>query len=123
MLKKLLNYFFVTLGIIFFLILLGLAYLWFADPFGVRPLIATFTNPTTEPQTEQTNTTDKHPTLSEEQEQALESIGVNPEALPSTITPEMEACFTALLGEARVAEIKGGASPSPLEVLKTKECY
>jgi len=42
--KKLLTYFFCTLGIIFFLILCGLAYLWYADPFEIRPVIEGFTS-------------------------------------------------------------------------------
>lgn len=123
--KKLLTYFFVILGVVFFVLLLALGYLWFADPFNIRPLIATLSTstPVMTQQEGQTNETDKHPALSEDQEQALESIGIDPEALPTTITPEMEKCFTSTLGQARVAEIKEGSTPTPVEVLKTKECY
>jgi hypothetical protein len=135
--KKFLTYFFITLGIIFFVILIALAYLWFADPFGIRPLIRAFTEPTPAYQTEsidgntstqesvtnKSTVADKNPILTSEQESALESIGINPESLPTTITPEMETCFTATLGAPRVSEIKAGAIPTPIEVLKTKECY
>jgi hypothetical protein len=133
MVKKLLTYFFVTLGVIFFFILIGLAYLWFADPFGIRPVIDAFTKPQVETQTETTTlpkgasgvdtSLDKNPALTSEQEQALESIGIDPASIPSTISPEMEACFVAILGEARVEAIKDGATPTPIEAIKTKECY
>lgn len=125
--KKILTYFFVALGIIFFVILIGLSYLWFADPFEIRPLIKSLTQeiPATQSQesTQETVRADKHPALTEEQEQALETIGIDPSALPTTITPEMETCFTAVLGEERVQEIRDGASPTPVEAFKTRECY
>ena len=123
--KKILNVFFVTLGVIFFIILCGLAYIWFADPFNIRPFVSVLTAESTEASISLKGGSikDKNPVLSSEQEAALESIGINPENLPSTITPEMEACFTAKLGSARVAEIKAGASPTAVEVFTTRECY
>ena len=71
----------------------------------------------------ETSPTEKNSKLSPEQESALRAIGINPESLPSTLTPEMEACFVAVLGSARVAEIKGGGSPTPQEVFASRSCY
>lgn len=139
--KKIFTYFFVTLGVIFFVLLLGLGYVWFADPFGVRPFIDmmrandtdTPTSATVVPNEKEagesaeqqtvTPSTDKHPALSPTQESALESIGLDPAKLPQTITPEMETCFTTILGAERVAQIKGGDSPTATEVFKTRSCY
>jgi hypothetical protein len=128
--KKLLTYFFVTLGIVFFVLLCALTYIWFADPFNIRPMIEMLTADTgavveidaTIPASGDTSV-DKNPALTAEQESALESIGINPANIPSTITPEMETCFITKLGESRVAQIKAGASPSPVEVFTTRDCY
>lgn len=135
--KKFFTYFFTTLGVIFFVLLCVLAYLWFADPFNVRPLIEMMTadspsaaqtvpasdNETTGETSTTPTTQDKHPALSAEQESALETIGINPANVPSSITPEMEACFITKLGTTRVAEIKAGATPSASEVFTTRSCY
>lgn len=123
--KKILTYFFVTLGVIFFVLICGVAYVWFADPFNIRPLIDTITAdaPAETGNNTSEDSVDKNPALSPTQEQALESIGIDPASLPSEITPEMESCFVEKLGSARVAEIKEGDSPTPIEVVKTKSCY
>jgi len=124
--KKFLNIFFVILGIIFFIQIIVLAYLWFADPFGVRPFIDMLTADTPAAMESVTSTSgvvDKNPALSSQQEAALESIGVNPANLPTTITPEMETCFAKKLGTTRVAEIKAGDTPTAAEVFTTRECY
>ena len=97
--KKFLNIFFVVLGIIFFIQICVLSYIWFADPFNIRPMIEMLTAPTpnaldTTGATPSSGTIDKNPALSPTQESALESIGINPANLPTTITPEMESCFT-----------------------------
>lgn len=65
---------------------------------------------------------DKNPLLNKEQEEKLESFGVDVEALPKEITPGMSDCFIEKLGEERVNEITAGDAPKPLEILKTKEC-
>jgi len=135
--KKFFTYFFTTLGVIFFILLWGLAYVWFADPFGIRPLLQAITSDTqesavVEPVGEdssipETGTKSNAPTssgtsLTPEQKAALSTIGINPDALPE-LTPEMESCFIATLGSARVAEIKAGASPSPKEIFASRSCY
>ncbi len=133
--KHFLTIFFVTLGVIFFVILCLLAYLWFADPFELRPLItemkpaAMESSATTSPVSgEEESLTpapvanDKNPNLTPAQEDALTLIGIDPAGLPSTITPEQYSCFVRVLGETRVQEIQAGDAPSPIEIFKAKEC-
>ena len=125
--KKFFTIFFVVLGVIFSIIILGLIYLYVADPFNIKPIIFGTTintaiptpspNSTKTPKTTQTN-------LSDPQKKALESVGINPSTLPSpsTITPVQEACFVGKLGSARVAEIKAGAVPTAVEIFTSKVC-
>lgn len=132
--KKFFTYFFCSLGVIFFILMCAAAYLWFVDPYHVRPLISAFTSPSLNSQAVEKETPgtpastgtdtapDAHPALSAEQEQALEKIGVDPATLPTTLTPEMRVCFVGILGEARVGEIQAGATPSPAEFFKAREC-
>ena len=119
--KKILTRFFVTLGVIFFIIICVGAYIWFADPFEIRPLINTLTSG--DGTVTVSDGVDKNPTLSESQETALEKIGIDPAILPTTITSEMEACFTEKLGAKRVLEIKNGDSPTATEVFTAHSCY
>ncbi len=127
--KKFLTYLFVFFGILFVLEVGALLYLWYADPFGVRPLIDAFTSESTsvveetDSDTAGVPTTDKHPTLSPTQEKALETVGIDPAKLPASITPEMKACFVATLGAERVTEIEQGSTPTPVEILQTRACY
>ncbi|MAZ29875.1 hypothetical protein CL655_01190 [bacterium] len=124
--KKFLNIFFVTLGVIFFcLILLGL-YFFIADPLNLKPLL--FNSDATE-QTEkstsinlETSSVDKHPALSDTQEKTLETFGIDPTTLPTEITTEQEQCFKNAVGAARVEEIKNGDTPTAIEVFRGKDC-
>ncbi|MDA3840636.1 MAG: hypothetical protein PF572_06155 [Patescibacteria group bacterium] len=74
------------------------------------------------PETGEVVPQDKNPLLSTEQEERLESFGVDVEALPKAITPGMTTCFIDKLGAERTNEIVAGATPGPLEILRTKEC-
>lgn len=133
--KKFITSFFVVLGVVFFVILLALAYLWFADPFELRPLIDSYRSPISvssvatssapaneSAPSEAATVDDKNPNLTPAQANALEFIGVDVTALPDSITPDQLACFTRVLGAPRVAEIQSGAAPTPIEILKAKEC-
>ncbi len=132
--KRALTYFFVAMGIIFTLILIGLAYLWFFDPLGLRLLLQPHTEPsnvisttTTEvgatPETTPAReTTDQNPSLTPAQEDALSLIGIDPAGLPETLTTEQNACFIRIFGAERVNEIIGGETPTPLELLQGKQC-
>lgn len=126
--KKFFSIFFMILGIIFFILILSGIYLYIADPFNLKPLFTGGTAITSNEDmvasttAESTSVLDKHPVLSPKQEAALESLGVDPAALPSSISPEQEACFELVLGASRVAEIKAGATPSAVDVFKARGC-
>lgn len=130
--NKFFSAFFMTLGVIFFILILCGVYVYLADPFNVRSLFtgSTVTVATTTESgkevvpvtTESAAVTDKHPALSSEQETALESLGVDPASIPRSVSPEQEACFEQVLGVTRVAEIKAGSVPSVVEVLSARDC-
>lgn len=117
--KKILNIFFVTLGVIFFVLVLIGTYFYITDPLNLKPIFFG---------TEMTDSTSTnsdaggHPLLNESQEKALRTFGIDPNDVPSEITPEQEACFEEKLGEKRVSEIKAGDSPTPTEYFKARDC-
>ncbi len=116
--KKFFTIFFVTLGVIFsIIILMGLLF-YITDPLNLKPLI--FGDESVESATGTSE--DSHPLLNESQEKALESFGINPADVPSEITPAQEACFVEKLGEERVAEIKAGDTPTAMDYFKAKDC-
>lgn len=125
--KKFFNIFFVVLGIIFFILILLGAYFFVTDPLNLKPLLfggdsaaeTTSDTPDTEPDTA---VPDANPNLSPSQEKALETFGVDPAVVPSSITPEQEACFIEKLGAERVNEIKAGDAPTATEFFKAKDC-
>ena len=125
--KKFITAFFVTLGVIFSLILLFIIYLFVFDPFHIKPLIfgggEVFDAPlNTKTDTSTTTTTTNKPFLSDAQKKTLASFGIDPASLPSSITPTQEECFKTKLGATRFAEISAGASPSIAEFLSAKSC-
>lgn len=63
-----------------------------------------------------------HPLLNSEQEKILEKAGISVESLPTTISPEMEACFVEKLGQKRVDEIINGDTPGTLDILRGRQC-
>ena len=117
-LLKILNYFFTTLGILFFLIILIGIYLFITDPFGLKPLFSSLNIPA--------NTTvdmiDKNPLLTPAQEKTVESLGIDPTKLPTAITPELEKCLLQKLGAQRADEIIKGSAPTAMDVLKASVC-
>ncbi|MEX2341256.1 MAG: hypothetical protein WD605_02980 [Candidatus Paceibacterota bacterium] len=110
--KKILNIFFVTLGVIFFILILIGTYFFVVDPLNLRGFYSGNTS----------GTDSSHPYINESQESALKTFGIDPASLPSEITPEQEACFESKLGEERVAEIKSGDSPTATDYFKAKDC-
>lgn len=138
MLMKWIYRFFVLLGIIFFVILLALAYFIIVDPYNLRPVFQSMyeTNSTRESDTVPSNinsdadsTADTTPTpsraptgVNENQAKALESVGINPESVPAQFTPEQITCFVGILGQARVDAIVAGATPTPTEFFQAKGC-
>ncbi|HZJ42088.1 MAG TPA: hypothetical protein VFD51_03750 [Patescibacteria group bacterium] len=118
---KILNVFFVFLGVIFFLIIVALSYLWIADPFNIKPMFMT-TEDSIGNEYEDSANIDAHPLLNDSQESMLKSAGINPASLPREITPELEACVVDKIGEARTREIVAGATPSVSEVIQAQTC-
>jgi hypothetical protein len=106
--------------VVFFIIILAGLYLYFVDPFGIKTTFSETETPRTETSTETNN--DKNPALSPAQEKALETFGIDPATVPTSVTPEQEACFVEKLGQQRVDEIKAGDSPTAAEFFKAKSC-
>lgn len=122
MIKEILKYFFVTLGVIFFFIIIAVSAFIIIDPFNLRPLFFALFSSSTQNTSTPAQKSDKNPMINEDQEKLLESIGVDVEALPSEITPQMQECFVKTLGEQRANEIANGDSPTLVDALKAKEC-
>ena len=123
-----LNIFFVILGIIFFTLILSGTYFFVADPLNLKQVFlgapkGTETKNLSPSDTfESTAPEDKNSLLSEKQEKALESFGIDPASLPSEITPEQESCLEDAVGEQRADEIRAGDSPTLTEVIKAGGC-
>jgi len=144
--KKILTAVFVTLGVIFLLILIALASFIIIDPYNIKPFILgtdSSSLPRSTSSGETMNTTsvgsssevgrgdaaveagDAHGegfTLSAEQVAALEAAGLDPASIPTTVNAELEACFVTQLGADRVAAVKSGAVPGALELLRAQSC-
>lgn len=131
--KKFFTIIFVSLGVIFSCLLLALAYFWIADPYNIKPFI--YQSNTIGEDNKEINNTESSSSsastdpssgvpggLTEGQQNALEMVGINPDILPSSLTPEQEQCFVQKFGQARVDEIKAGAVPTAMEVLSGKSC-
>lgn len=58
--------------------------------------------------------------ITQDQRESLESFGIDPDSV--VITPEMTECFLEKLGPERVEEIKAGATPGVLEMIKASSC-
>ncbi len=126
-LLRVINRFFVFLGVIFFIVIGILVYLFIADPFELKPIFKMINIPVinekkTDDKMQSTPIGDKNPLLSLEQEKVLESFGVDPAALPTEITPEMEKCFREKLGDERVNEIIKIGSPDMADFFKARSC-
>jgi hypothetical protein len=119
--KKFIQNFFTTLGVVFFLLIIVGIYLFITDPLEIRPLIGLLTQQTSEAPTGSPSQ-DANPLLNAEQEQLLRQIGVNPAALPTEITPAMAACFYEKLGKVRAEEIEAGAAPNAADFFKARGC-
>tara|TARA_B100000508_G_scaffold37782_2_gene29591 strand:+ start:851 stop:1228 length:378 start_codon:yes stop_codon:yes gene_type:complete len=119
---KILNIFFVVLGVIFFGLILVGVYIFKTDALGLNA----FVSPTQTIGDGIINSTepveDKHPALNESQEKMLETVGVDPATLPTEVTPEQESCFEEAIGIERVNEIKAGDVPTVTDYFKAKDC-
>ncbi len=121
--NKTVNQIFVTLGIIFVILLvIGLIVLIVNGArtdqavFSAENMTETYTDATGE------QGVDAHPGMSPAQEAALRAFGVDPATVPTSISAEQEACFVAKLGATRTAEIKAGDVPTAAEFFTAKAC-
>jgi hypothetical protein len=123
--KKALNRFFMVLGIIFFIILLVITGVFiFNSVSGETDIPASFqdaVNVMTGGEVSGDGI-DSNPALNESQETALETFGIDPASLPTSISPEQEACFIELIGVDRVEEIKAGDTPTVTEIFRGRGC-
>ncbi|HLD28220.1 MAG TPA: hypothetical protein VJB67_01255 [Patescibacteria group bacterium] len=103
------------------------AVIWYANPFSVKDLVVK--GVLTEIflggniQLSAGFTDYNHPLLTADQENTLRDMNIDPSTLPTSISPEMETCFRAVLGDKRVDEIIGGTAPSILDVMKGQSCF
>ena len=122
--KKFFTIFFVTLGIIFFILIIIVGFFYFTNTNKPSVNHTEFVDVknTETPASEVSTTTDKNPVLTPTQEKTLEKIGVDPAEVPTSFTPEQIQCFEEKLGKERVEEIKNGDTPTTIELIKGKEC-
>ncbi|MBU2566924.1 hypothetical protein KKG46_05210 [Patescibacteria group bacterium] len=63
-----------------------------------------------------------HPLLTPQQEALLQSAGIDPATIPTTITPAQQQCAINALGEKRAMELVGGATPNINDITQAKHC-
>jgi len=113
----------VVLGVIFFILMIAAVIFIITDPYNLKPLLKQVDIPSGIKSTLNDSTpVDEHPMLTSDQEKTLQTFGIDPASLPTTITPEMESCAIEKLGQTRVNEIKAGAEPSFTDYLKANSC-
>jgi hypothetical protein len=111
----------IALFLVIIILLLVIGFMVYAF-ISIKPLIDQYRLEESEDGSATTVVTDKHPLLTASQEKTLESIGIDPVKLPTTITPAMESCFVSELGQDRVNEIKQGSVPGITDFFKAKSC-
>jgi len=89
---------------------------------SIKPFMSSDNTESSQDQTSDSVNEDKHPLLTEDQEQSLEKIGIDPAKLPQELTPELEACLVEKLGQERADAIIGGEDPGVLDFFKVKSC-
>jgi hypothetical protein len=120
--KKFFNIFFVTLGVIFFILIVIGTYLFITDPLDLRSALTVSDSNSVSAVDDGSTQIDKNPMLNAPQEKALETFGIDPAVVPTDITPEQESCFEGKLGQDRVGEIKAGDVPTVAEYFKARDC-
>ena len=126
--KHLINQIFVTLGVIFLILIFIAMYFFITDPYNLKPLIfesdGVFNTQNANSDSADINGTSAGGgfSLAEPQKKALVSLGIDPARVPASITAGQEQCFVGALGEARVEEIRNGAVPNAIEFAKAKGC-
>ena len=118
--RRILTYFFVTLGVIFFILICAGLIFWMRISQVTAPTDASDTNTAQEEAPQQI---DANPYLNETQEKTLKAVGVDPATLPKEITPEMNVCFKETLGAERYDMLASGQEqPSAADFFKARSC-
>lgn len=99
-------------------IALVVGYVYIKNPFNIRGVMTPPAQDSTATSTEQFD----HPLIPNEQEEQLKKAGINVQAFPTEITPQMTACVTEKLGSQRVAELLGGSEPTITDAIKAQSC-
>ena len=94
MILKILNFIFVTLGIIFFILIIATVLFVIYDPLNLKPLAQSLFE--------------------------FKNAGINVKDI--NLQNIKVDCFTNALGEKRTQEIINGSLPSPADILKAKPC-
>jgi hypothetical protein len=132
--KKFFTVLFVSMGALFLLQLIALAYFFVVDPYNLKPILFSSDTPSStgpvsvnqmsdsgaEQSTEEAVATEDSG-VTAAQVEAMNSVGLDASAAQS-FTPEQIACFEAILGASRVAEIKAGAVPTMGEFYSVRGC-
>jgi len=137
---KILQVTLIVFGALFIVEVIFIAWLWFADPLGIRPMLFETSEspaptaqlesspngstppPATAPAPSPAPAPDSKFNVTPEQQATAESMGFDLETLVSDLTPEQEDCLRTAVGETRAAEIEAGAMPSAFEILKAQRC-
>jgi hypothetical protein len=64
-----------------------------------------------------------HPLLNPQQEALLQSAGIDPETVPTEVTPAQQQCAIDALGEKRAMELVAGATPSFTDISQARHCF
>lgn len=114
------------------LVVVGGIYFYVADPFHIKALFApapassATQNRANTPQpasnSVQPKTAPAEIQLTPQQQTAANSLGINPSSISSFLTPATEQCAVTALGQDRVNQIKAGATPSPVDLVKAGHC-
>lgn len=118
----LIRYFFLTLGFIFFVILVAVGYIWFANVWNVQTIFMAVTQDSAIVGAEVPES-DEHSdgSPSVEQQKAMEDFGISADFFRE-LGEEERMCLTELLGDSRVEEIRDGAMPTPVEIARGSSC-
>jgi len=123
-LLKVLNVFFVVLGVLFFILLLVGLYLWVADPLNIKPLLfpaQTAGTPTSASNPAPSSAANSF-SLTSAQIAGLKSMGIDTSKIPTTISAALDACLTAKLGATRTNEIKQGSLITAIDLYQAQSC-
>lgn len=97
MILKILNFIFVTLGIIFFILIIGAVVFVITDPLDLKPLFSRLSAVNFD-------------------------VGKAVEKFEKELTPEKINCLVSALGQKRAQEIIKGATLEVSDILKAKNC-